>query len=101
MKKAKQILVSFGMAMVMMVNLSAVSYAAQLPQLPLSLMIGQTAPVSMEQSQYSLQLSQAQVKHTEAIAQLLLCRSRPKNWRTWTNCAFSPGTSSISRLSIK
>ena len=71
MKKVKRMLVSFGMAMTMMLNLSAVSYAVQLPQLPLSLMIGQTAPVSMEQSQYSLQLSQAQVKHTEAIAQLL------------------------------
>lgn len=56
MKKVKQMLVSFGMAMTMMLNLSAVSYAVQLPQpqLPLSLMIGQTAPVSMEQSQYSL-----------------------------------------------
>ena len=71
MKKIKQMLVSFGMAMTMMLNLSAVSYAVQLSQLPLSLMIGQTAPVSMEQSQYSLHLSQAQVKHTEAIAQLL------------------------------
>lgn len=61
MKKVKRMLVSFGMAMTMMLNLSAVSYAVQLPQpqLPLSLMIGQTAPVSMEQSQYSLQLSQA------------------------------------------
>ena len=34
MKKVKRMLVSFGMAMTMMLNLSAVSYAVQLPQLP-------------------------------------------------------------------
>ena len=93
MKKVKRMLVSFGMAMTMMLNLSAVSYAVQLPQpqLPLSLMIGQTAPVSMEQSQYSLQLSQAQVKHTEAIAQLLSLPQQTEKLEDMDELRFFPG----------
>ena len=91
MKKVKRMLVSFGMAMTMMLNLSAVSYAVQLPQLPLSLMIGQTAPVSMEQSQYSLQLSQAQVKHTEAIAQLLSLPQQTEKLEDMDKLRFFPG----------
>ena len=88
MKKVKRMLVSFGMAMTMMLNLSAVSYAVQLP---LSLMIGQTAPVSMEQSQYSLQLSQAQVKHTEAIAQLLSLPQQTEKLEDMDELRFFPG----------
>lgn len=95
MKKAKQILISFGIAMMMMVNLSAVSYAAQLPQsqlqLPLSLMIGQSAPVSMEQSQFALQLSQAQVKHTESIAQLLSLPQQTEKLEDLEEMRFFPG----------
>ena len=91
MKKIKQMLVSFGMAMTMMLNLSAVSYAVQLSQLPLSLMIGQTAPVSMEQSQYSLHLSQAQVKHTEAIAQLLSLPQQTEKLEDMDELRFFPG----------
>ena len=99
MKKVKQMLVSFGMAMTMMLNLSAVSYAVQLPQpqLPLSLMIGQTAPVSMEQSQYSLQLSQAQVKHTEAIAQLLSLPQQTEKLEDMDELRFFAGVGQMKR----
>lgn len=100
MKKVKRMLVSFGMAMTMMLNLSAVSYAVQLPQLPLSLMIGQTAPVSMEQSQYSLAAFSGTGQAYRSYRPVAFSASGRLKWRIWTELRFFRGTSFTSLSSI-
>ena len=65
--KLMKILMAFGLAMTMTVSMSAVSYA----QIPLSMMIASTAPITMQKNAYQLCLDQATVKHTAQTSQAL------------------------------
>lgn len=65
--KLKKTVIAFGMAMVMTVGFSAVSYAS----FPMGMMIGTSAPISMQDDSYSLDLSRAQVKHSQQTAKTL------------------------------
>ena len=65
--KLMKTLMAFGLAMTMTVSMSAVSYA----QIPLSMMIASTAPITMQKNAYQLCLDQATVKHTAQTSQAL------------------------------
>lgn len=65
--KLMKTLMAFGLAMTMTVSMSAVSYA----QIPLSMMIASTAPITMQKNAYQLYLDQATVKHTAQTSQAL------------------------------
>ena len=65
--KLMKTLMAFGLAMTMTVSMSAVSYA----QIPLSMMIASTAPITMQKNDYQLYLDQATVKHTAQTSQAL------------------------------
>lgn len=66
MKLTKR-MIAFTMAMMMVVGMSAVSYA----KMPAGMMIGVSAPVSMKEYSYRLDLSHALVKHTPQVAKML------------------------------
>lgn len=65
--KLMKTLMAFGLAVTMTVSMSAVSYA----QIPLSMMIASTAPITMQKNAYQLCLDQATVKHTAQTSQAL------------------------------
>ena len=71
--KLMKTLMAFGLAMTMTVSMSAVSYA----QIPLSMMIASTAPITMQKNAYQLCLDQATVKNIlHKHHRRFLCHSR-------------------------
>lgn len=60
-------MIAMGMAMSMTFGMSAVSYA----QFPLNMMIGSTAPISMQECAYEPSLENATVKHSEQTVKIL------------------------------
>ena len=65
--KLKKTVIAFGMVMVMTAGFSAVSYAS----FPMGMMIGTSAPISMQDDSYTLDLSRAQIKHSQQTAKTL------------------------------
>lgn len=81
MKLMKKIM-GFGMAMTMMVGMSAVSYA----QFPFNMMIATTSPITMQENSYQLSLDDAIIKHTVQTARAL---SLPEQEKIGQNPQFS------------
>ena len=69
-KKWRKVMLSWAMTAVMLFSMSAVSYAQFTPSV-MGLIVNRTAPVSIENHVYELNLSKAQVKHTAQTSRML------------------------------
>ena len=68
--KIRKVMLSWAMTVVMLFSMSAVSYAQFSPSV-MGMMVNRTAPVSIENHTYELNLSKAQVKHSPQTVRML------------------------------